>query len=376
MPKPTITHFVLMGDSLSDRGRMDNENLLGIIPMSWVTGLDKNSPCGRFSNGFNWIDDLSADLANQFTINELKEKYGLSDADIADGIMNNNPRIKEALHSNYNLHDYAKVNFHGQDMIRTYTEGGLTSHSYRGVPSSSLPRFITRLILNSLSRMREKVFADDKAQNISADQKAHTLTIEWSGANDMITVNKRPSKEEADRAIKDRIKNVEQMLQHGYQRFVLFNMPDLSLTPRYQAMRPEEQKNARECSAYFNEQLAQAVKKINAKYPDATVEVFDVATKFTDVYNHPEKYGFEKAKLTQPYVKSTDFNIKPDHTSPAPGYMFWDDVHPSALMQSILSEQFLDAYKNKYHYAPPDGNITHDHVNDLEITAPMMSACA
>lgn len=378
-----------MGDSLSDRGTMFKRMLLGFIPMSFLTGLSKHSPTGRFTNGLTWVDHLSADLGNEFTIQSLKKNYGLDACDIADGVITNDPRVKTALHNNYNLHDNTKVNYNGMDMVRTFTEGGVTSHSYRGVPSTSIPRFFARLILNSLSRLRERVFADDIANNVSAEKKAHTLTVEWTGANDMMTVNAKPSKAEADRAVKDRIKNVEQMIQHGYKHFVLFNMPDLSLTPRYQAMSSVEQKNARECCNYFNQQLEEAVRKINQKYPDATVDVFDVATKFTEVYNNPEKYGFEKEKLTHPYIKSKDFKINSNGTSPAKGYMFWDDVHPSGRMQDILAEELSDKYKDKFHYAAPDTEIARTRsapnlhstnksvpVEEEERTSSMTMACA
>jgi phospholipase/lecithinase/hemolysin len=348
--KANISYFIVMGDSLSDRGTLERRKLLGFIPMGWLTGLDKESPKGRFTNGLTWDDDLSATMANKFTIHSLKKEYGMGSRDISEGVINGDPRVKNVLQNNYNLDDDRRVKYKGKDMVRNYSEGGLTSHSYRGAPSYSIPRFFSRLILSTLGKMRQKLFADDKAQNISAKQKTETLVMEWSGANDLMTVNSMPSKIEADRAVKDRIKNAEEMIKNGYKHFVLFNLPDLSLTPRYQAKSAAEQKNASECCAYFNQELAKAAKKLNEQYPGSSVDVFDVASTFTEVYNNPEQHGFDKDKLTKPYVKSKDFKAKANGTSPADGYMFWDDVHPSADMHAILENLLYSKYHSQFHF--------------------------
>ncbi|VVC75314.1 hypothetical protein AQUSIP_06030 [Aquicella siphonis] len=72
--KPTISHFVMMGDSLSDRGTMDRRKLFGVIPMSWLSGLAGRSPRGRFTNGFAWSDYISAMLADEFIIQHAEKK--------------------------------------------------------------------------------------------------------------------------------------------------------------------------------------------------------------------------------------------------------------------------------------------------------------
>ena len=64
--------------------------------------------------------------------------------------------------------------------------------------------------------------------------KIKTLVIEWSGANDLITVNLHPNIKTAQRAVNARIENIEKLIEQGYQHFVLINLSDLSLTPRYQ----------------------------------------------------------------------------------------------------------------------------------------------
>lgn len=358
--KQVISHLVMMGDSLSDTGRMDEKELLGFIPMSRITGLKKNSPLGRFSNGYVWCDDVTATLANQFIIDSLKEKYGMTSAEVADAILMGDKRVKEVIQNAYNLRDYKGVKFNGLDFVRNYAEGGSSAHSYHGALSSSPSRFFARLILSSLDKMREKLLADDKASHISNKQKAETLVTEWDGLNDLTTVNRHPSKAEADRAVKDRIKNAEVMIQHGYRNFVLINIPDLSLTPRYKEKSAAEQKNAHDVTEYFNQELAKAAKKLNDQYPVASIKIFDVNAIFNEVYHNPEKFGFDKAKLRTPYLDSKDFKLKPNSTSPSDGYLYWDKSgHPTADTHALLSKRFYEQFSPLYNFTAPKPEIAH-----------------
>ncbi len=52
-------------------------------------------------------------------------------------------------------------------------------------------------------------------QNVSMEDKAKTLIIEWSGANDLITVNKRPERKAVDKAIQARVANLKNWLQRA-----------------------------------------------------------------------------------------------------------------------------------------------------------------
>ncbi|WP_133127859.1 SGNH/GDSL hydrolase family protein [Legionella nagasakiensis] len=385
MKAKKISHFIMMGDSLSDRGTLDHRYLLGCIPMASLSGLSKHSPIGRFTNGLAWSDFISAMIADEFLIEETEERdqeagqhreeHDVTDiaddiitnshsrpktpadvlepSEIADEILTDDPRIKKLVRYSYFLNDDRFVRYQGRDFVRNYDEGGLTAHDYSWMPSTSVSRFVSRIILSKLATMRNKLLAYDRDHELSRKHKAETLVLEWSGANDLITVNAHPSKEEVNRAIKDRITNAEQLIKNGYRHFVLFNLPDLSLTPRYQAKSQEERDNAHACSLYFNEQLAKACKELAETYPHCSVDVFDVSSLFTEIYQHPEAHGFDPAKLRIPYTESADFKINPDRTSPAKGYMFWDDVHPTADLHALLAERFYEKYSKEYHFLEP-----------------------
>lgn len=352
--RPIISCIIMMGDSLSDRGTMYDEKLFGIIPMSLLSGLQGKSPGDSFTNGFPWSDHFIAALANEFTIKKIKKEKYFDSTDIADALITQDSHIKPLIDQYYNLKDDSFVDYDGVNFVRNYTVGGLSAHNYKWAPTINIGRFVTRLILPTLNEEYNKLIEYDKENYLSAEHKAKTLVIEWSGANDLITVNEKPSKLEANKAVRDRIANMEKLIKQGYSNFVLFNLPDLSLTPRFQAKSDDERENARICSENFNKKLALACEKMRHKYPACNIQLFDADKEFQDMFYHPEKYNLEMSKRNQPYTKSDEFKIKKDSTSPADGYMFWDDVHPTADVHAYLASKFLDTYSDVFDFVAPD----------------------
>jgi len=348
--RKAITNIIMMGDSLSDRGTMNKTKLFGLIPIVFFSGVKNSMNNESFTNGYPWSSQFIAILANQLTIRRLKDNKHIDDCDIADGVINSDPHIQSAVRDRYDLTHDKYVNYQGKKILRSYTEGGLLAHEYGFSPSISLKCFFARLVLTDLKAKRDMLLKDDKKANITVEERSGALVIEWSGANDLVTANVRPEKKACDMAIKDRIKNMRKLIEKGYRNFVIFNMPDLSLTPRYQNKNIAEQDNARSNSQYFNEQLQAECNMLQLQHPECQIDVFDVYTRFTDVYEHPAKYHFDKDKRKLAYITSSDFKIKNDKTAPATGYMYWDDVHPTADMHAILASQLFDAYESRYNF--------------------------
>lgn len=350
--------MVMMGDSLSDRGTADRDYVFGCLPLKFLSGLVGTSPKGRFTNGYVWADVISSFFASDFMIKQIKKKYGYTDEDIANAIISKEKKIMDKLIYDYNLDNDLFVKFEGRDFIRSYDEGGLSAYNYAWKLSSSITRFFSRIILSTLEKKREKLLAYDKEHQLTPRHKAQSLVIEWSGANDLITVNAEPSIAEVDRAIKERIKNIEILIQNGYRNFVWFNLPDLSLTPRFQNMTGEEgvkaRENAHQCVVYFNQELDKACQKFKTMYTHCSFDVFDINSVFSKAYNNPEQYGLDPNKLKQPYKTSPDFKILPNGTSPAKGYPFWDDIHPTADVHAILANEFYKKYKPKFEFTEPE----------------------
>lgn len=384
-----IKKIIVMGDSLSDRGTLFKRMLFGIIPMSLVSGLHKTSPDGRFTNGLTWGDFFISSLGGNFEINTTKHRLHtghLGNDDISDALISADRQIKHHKHKKnsvpkkryalceddiingekkrmgpklihnsdeFELDNNRTIIYHGNRWARTYAEGGLMAYDYRCQITTNIKKFFTRSVLSTLEDKRKELVAFDKSHNVSAQEKQETIVIEWSGANDLITVNDGPTKKDSDKAIAARINNIRKLIEAGYKHFVLFNLPDLGLTPRFQARSQKERDNAVECSAYFNQQLVKAAAELAKKHPYCVIKVFDIDTPFKEMYKKPQEYGFDPAKLKQPYTKSDEF-VNSKGLSPAKGFLFWDDVHPTADAHAWLGSKFYDEITKSFHFVEPN----------------------
>lgn len=378
-----VKYIIMMGDSLSDRGTLNKALLFGCIPMASLSGLEGRSPDGRFTNGLVWGDHVSAVIASDFTIHRLQQRKRLhphnkerkqqtrddirikgfkegrqniyiDDTTISDAVIDGEPYVLKAIRDSYTLDDDQFVNYHGKVWLRSYCEGGLTAHDYSWNLSTSIVRFFTRLIVSTIKEMREQLLSYDKKNNISHQKKAETLIIEWAGANDLVTVNAKPSLAAVDKALTARMDNVKKLIAAGYRNFVLLNLPNLALTPRFQALSKNEQENAQHCVAYFNSQLLKLCADLNKDYPHCSIDAFDINTMFEHIYNNPKQYGFDEDKVTQSYTLSEEFEAPQNGMSPSSGYMFYDDLHPSADMHALLAAYFYHELAPRYQLLEPD----------------------
>lgn len=379
--KPIIEHFILMGDSLTDRGTLDHRKLFGLIPMAGLSGLKKKrSWFGSFTQQFTWANPVAAFIASEDIIenedDERKRKHpsdpespASRHSDMGDDV------ISGGVPRDYSLNNDKSIHLGGHNLLRSYAEGGATSENYSNRFTFNLKLFFTRKTVSNLSEKRRLLIEDDAASGITDDEKKKTLIVEWSGANDLITVNSKPTKEAVDNAINARIHNVKELIEQGYRHFSLFNLPDLSLTPRFQRKTKAERDNAKNVSVYFNEQLNRAVRNLLESDPDyarkgCSFSLFDVNSIFQEAHNHPEHFlsGID-VNTEQPYTDSDFFKEGKDQRPPSfesdsgpsameksgKAWFFWDDVHPMSKVHAILGNAFFKKEcKKKYEIKAPD----------------------
>jgi phospholipase/lecithinase/hemolysin len=409
-----IKHVNFLGDSLSDEGDLDHRKLFGVIPMAALSGLDE-SPIGRFTNGFTWADDFTIRQIENFVIDIICQEWDeqkLRDlgfdptkkigqlllhqdykrANTREEVAEAFSKITQDEHENsllfnflnkcFTLTDYRYVRFLGTDFVRNYAQGGLTAHNWKNSltdleichPIASAQAFGARETVENLSAAREKLFRYDRKNGVDAKQKSETLIFEWSGANDLITVNVEPLEDAANKAVDARIDNLKHMIANGYRHFVLIDLPNLSLTPRYQNELLEAQKSgdqARIAAANqklkniaaicegFNQKLRADIATLKAELSTSdptlasqlNIDVFDAYGAFQDIYDNAAEEGF--TELTTPFVDSKDYNNKDVDSSVARKYMFWNDVHPSAHMHEILAQKAQEFVQSKYKIESP-----------------------
>ncbi|KTD03376.1 SGNH/GDSL hydrolase family protein [Fluoribacter gormanii] len=302
-----------------------------------------------------------------------------SSDDISDKLISDS-RYRQYVQEYYSLDNGRTAQYNGRNFFTNYSQGGATSYDYSwsvaflSVNSfhsllTSIKLFFTRLLVSNLSKQVKQFLADSEKQEVTGDQKEKTLITIFSGANDLITANSDLTKEAADRAVQSNIDNIEKLIKKGYKNFVLCNLPDLSLTPRFQNKSSEERSHAQEISNHFNEQLRAKFLELQSKLkqnrPDCSIDLFNINEVFSTVYNdvltngEDSKYHeyFDKEKLKEPYIDSPDYEITSEGTSPGAKHMFWDDVHPTATMHALLMAEYYKSKEGLGKYklsAPPE----------------------
>ncbi|STX55791.1 phospholipase/lecithinase/hemolysin [Legionella beliardensis] len=356
--KIKISHWVVMGDSLSDIGCTARRYLLGIIPLASFCILTK-SPNGRFTDGFTWSEYFISSILYDSELTQPRVSPLLSRAiefkPNLDKMIPEAEKISPLINSNNHnsitistqFDDYPYLNYQGyEDFARIYAEGGTTSKDYTGRPSKSISRFFSRIILKNLNSLRKDLYHWDQSRNITPIQKSQTMIIEWTGANDLTTVNLIPTQKEAQQAVQARIKNIKKLIEQGYRHFVLFDLPDLSLTPRFQYKSKEDRAQAHACSEFFNTTLAKACQDLSEIYPYCSIGLHDVNKLLIKVFENPKFYGFEKSLRKESYTARKS-------PKPADSYIFWDDVHPSDHMHRLIANDFRQKIQSKYCFVSP-----------------------
>ena len=257
-----IERLIIFGDSLSDTGNLKSR--LRMFPASpyWI---------GRFSNGPMWPDYL--DAMRKLSV----QNHAVGGASVT-----------------------GKDNMPKGNLIERLQDGGQFFVS--GTTEKQIATF-------------DKGFLQDSAL-VSPDNTAAVL---WAGANDYIskepftgaieTLLDRPEAPEGYPAVVDSVisrteKQLRKLLELGFDRILMGNLPDLGLSPivvenksyGVGAGRSEDERRSllslrlTELTNYHNEQLAIMVERLLLEHPDETIALFDAYTLFDEVLGDTARY--------------------------------------------------------------------------------------
>jgi outer membrane lipase/esterase len=115
----------------------------------------------------------------------------------------------------------------------------------------------------------------------------------------------------------------------GAPNLVLFDVPDLGVTPYITSQGKTAIQNAKALSAYFDAQVLADLQPLAA----GGMTIIDLNTfkLIDDAVNHPAKYGF--TDTTDSCLTTISVCSNPDN------YLFWDDLHPTAAGQALIGQQ-------------------------------------
>lgn len=283
------------GDSLSDGGNaflLVGKGVNGELPLGWPPSPPAAQ---RFSNGPTAVEVLAANLGVPLTPSrQLGTNYAYGGA--TTGQLNFN----------------AAVGF-PPGLPPSLMDTGMSSAAQVGQFLSSLPAF----------------------------NPADTLFFLWGGPNDLLLAsavwNNDPVKvaEAANQAVKNLATLVGTLADPsvGARQFLVPNMPNLGATPL--GLQSGNAAGLTALSQGFNAGLATAMGQLD-QLPNVTVTVFDTYGFFEQVRMNPGAYGF--ANATQACLGSLSALA-----AGCPGFVFFDDIHPTMAANVILGGAFQTA---------------------------------
>ncbi len=305
--------IIFFGDSLSDNGNL--YHLTKIFPPSPPYFQ------GRFSNGPTWAEDVGK---------AYYDKYYTA---------------------------YAN-----------YAYGGATAILH--APSSN--RFIAPTTLEGelISYYLHSMIAD----------KSKILYVIWIGANDYLFEHEQGVNEMTTKVVNKIAWSMTSLIGQGAQNFLILNLPDLGKTP-YAKMK-QSQAALHAVTVLHNQKLADTIVQLQNKYPTIKFVEMDVYSTFDDLVANPDKYNqkyhqsitdvsdaclkvttakrnlnlelqakFAKTSGVSDYILNSPSLLQTYNISEPPcdnpnQYVFWDPLHPSAVVHQMLADTVMDTLTN------------------------------
>lgn len=158
-----------------------------------------------------------------------------------------------------------------------------------------------------------------------------TLFAVWGGANDLFAAM---SDLDADEKITDAVRSLHgilaDLLEQGATDLLVPNLPDIGMTPSVAAHGERPVEEAHRLTTTFNIQVDKVIRELALGIsPPPRFYRLDVHAMAQQVIASPAETGFTNVRVPCR-----------DHAS-CDGYLFWDEVHPTAYAHERLAKQAL-----------------------------------
>lgn len=291
--------MVVFGDSTSDTGNA--YAILGVLaeaPFEPIPPAPYAISEGRFSNGKVWIEQLAKSL-----------------------------RIRKGAKA-FLFNEKRNTNF---------------------ATARARARFITNPIdpINSIGLSSQ---VGTFLQTVDNEAPPEALYVLWIGGNDIrdalataIATNNLPlALNVVNEAVESIAANIIELHYHDARRFLVLNAPNIALLPLVSMQELPVVSAAAMLSGSFNDTLAFALDELES-LPDSSITLFDTNELISDVIQNPADYA-----ITNTSAPCLSFRTLIDPICSRPDeYVFWDSIHPTRKIHSILAERvetelFLD----------------------------------
>lgn len=165
-------------------------------------------------------------------------------------------------------------------------------------------------------------------RGLSGPADSHALYVVWAGANDL---RGNPSAAGISAALTGLSNAVQGLYAEGARDFLVMNMPDLGLTP--EATHHGANAAARAGSIAFDTFFTATIGGLRGGLAGSNIRTLDTFALLSDVAAHPGTYGLSNV---------TDNCLLAGPACTPGSYLFWDEIHPTAIGHRLLADA---AYK-------------------------------
>lgn len=127
---------------------------------------------------------------------------------------------------------------------------------------------------------------------------------------------------------------MDRLVNAGAQQFLGINLPLLGSTPRFASTTSSVTMTTQ--TAAYNAALDTVWDDLETENPAVSVHRLDVSGLFADLLDNAAQYGLTNTTGIGQDVPGSSFDR-------APGYVFWDDVHPTREVHQLLGEAAVRA---------------------------------
>ncbi|QDT70155.1 Phosphatidylcholine-sterol acyltransferase precursor [Planctomycetes bacterium MalM25] len=212
--------------------------------------------------------------------------------------------------------------------LGTLTRDGVGGDNFAyGGAETDGPGGFEGLFLNSLVEQIDAYF--DRLDGAAPDREA--LFVVWIGANDFL----RGGQTDASIPAAEVQTQLERLTSAGVTNLLGVNLPLLGLTPEYNTNPPAANAISALASTY-NDELAEVYDELEASYPGLALHRLDVETIFSELLGDAGTLGFVN-------TSQAGRDASGGSLDGAPGYVFWDGVHPTREAHALLGEAAIRA---------------------------------
>jgi phospholipase/lecithinase/hemolysin len=284
------------------------------IGVLWLSFFAASAGAGPFSNLYVFGDSLS-DVGNTNAVTPFLFKY--PGRYYYQGRFSNGPVWVESLATSLGLPPITRSTAGGNN----FAHGGAQTAGYDEPIISAFVDDIDEQVDDFLPR--------------SIDSDA--LVVVYAGANDFDN-----GQTEEEVPVANLRVEIDRLIAAGARQFLIPNLPLLGETPKYRNGALAGAMNG--YSEVFNDLLAVELDALQSVNPSLTIHHLDVETLFGRAMSAPSSFGLVNATdPAAPGLEPGDSSYNTNLIVPNPNeYLFWDNLHPTAAVHSILAQQAAD----------------------------------